>query len=131
MTTIEIVGLPVAEQLMPMEKLWAALRAQADSGVVPAWHKDILAERQRRLDSGRQRIRLAVGRCQRAYPRPDQRNHAMSVAATPKQDALDAITRLPGNADVAKHSAYVAAGYHSSILPGAEGSAAVAVAEGL
>lgn len=29
-----------------------ALRAQADSGSVPAWHKDILAERLRRLDSG-------------------------------------------------------------------------------
>jgi len=37
---------------MLMEKLWGALRAQAASGVVSAWHKDILAERLRRLDSG-------------------------------------------------------------------------------
>jgi Putative addiction module component len=36
---------------MLMQKLWGALRAQADSGVVPAWHKDILTERLRRLDS--------------------------------------------------------------------------------
>ncbi|KAA0206687.1 MAG: acyl-protein synthetase [Proteobacteria bacterium] len=35
-----------------MEQLWDALRVQADSSVVPAWHKDILAERLRRLDSG-------------------------------------------------------------------------------
>jgi putative addiction module component (TIGR02574 family) len=52
MTTIDIAELPVAEKLMLMERLWGALRAQADSGVIPAWHKDILAERLRRLDNG-------------------------------------------------------------------------------
>lgn len=36
---------------MLMEKLWVARCAQADTGVVPAWHKGILAERLRRLDS--------------------------------------------------------------------------------
>lgn len=44
-TTNDIAGLPVAEQLMLMERLWAALRAHADSGVVPAWHKDIRSAR--------------------------------------------------------------------------------------
>ena len=34
------------------DRLWDALRAQADSNVVPAWHKDVLAERLRRLDAG-------------------------------------------------------------------------------
>ena len=52
MTTADIAGLPVAEKLLLMERLWDALRAQADSGVVPAWHKDVLAERLRRLDAG-------------------------------------------------------------------------------
>lgn len=52
MTTADIAKLPIAEKLLLMEQLWDALRVQADSSVVPAWHKDILAERLRRLDSG-------------------------------------------------------------------------------
>lgn len=46
----------MAEKLKLMEKLWDALRAQADSGVVPVWHTDILAERLRRLDSGNEPV---------------------------------------------------------------------------
>ncbi|MCE7902233.1 MAG: addiction module antitoxin RelB [Gammaproteobacteria bacterium PRO9] len=52
MTTADISKLPVAEKLLLMERLWDALRAQADSGIVPAWHEDVLAERLRRLDAG-------------------------------------------------------------------------------
>jgi putative addiction module component (TIGR02574 family) len=52
MTTADIADLPMAEKLLLMERLWDALRAQADSGVVPAWHKEVLAERLRRLDAG-------------------------------------------------------------------------------
>ena len=52
MTAIDIAELPVAEQLMLMEKLWDALRAQAESAVVPAWHQEVLAQRLQRLDSG-------------------------------------------------------------------------------
>ena len=52
MTTADIAKMPVAEKLLLMEKLWEALRAEADSSVMPAWHKDVLAERLRRLDSG-------------------------------------------------------------------------------
>jgi putative addiction module component (TIGR02574 family) len=52
MTTADIADLPVAEKLLLMERLWDALRVQADSSVVPAWHKDVLAERLRRLDTG-------------------------------------------------------------------------------
>lgn len=40
MTTNDIAGLPIAEQLMLMEKLWAAPRTQANIGVVPAWHEE-------------------------------------------------------------------------------------------
>lgn len=56
MTTIDITELPVAEKLKLMEKLWSALRAQAANDVIPAWHKDVLAERLRRLDSGSEPI---------------------------------------------------------------------------
>ena len=52
MTTADIAKLPVAEKLLLMERLWDALRVQADSSVVPAWHKDVLAERLSRLDAG-------------------------------------------------------------------------------
>ncbi|MFO0729418.1 MAG: addiction module protein [Nitrospiraceae bacterium] len=52
MTTADIAKLPVAEKLLLMEQLWDSLRVQADSSVVPAWHKDVLAERLRRLDTG-------------------------------------------------------------------------------
>lgn len=51
MITADIAELPVAEKLLLMERLWDALRLQADSSVVPAWHKDVLAERLRRLDT--------------------------------------------------------------------------------
>ena len=52
MTIADIAELPVAEKLLLMERLWDVLRAQADSGVAPAWHKDVLAERLHRLDGG-------------------------------------------------------------------------------
>lgn len=52
MTTADISKLPVAEKLLLMEQLWESLRVQAESGVAPAWHKEVLAERLRRLDTG-------------------------------------------------------------------------------
>jgi putative addiction module component (TIGR02574 family) len=52
MTTADIAKLPVAEKLLLMERLWESLRVHADSSVVLAWHKDVLAERLRRLDTG-------------------------------------------------------------------------------
>ncbi len=56
MTTADIAKLPIAEKLLLMERLWDALRVQADSSVVPAWHMDVLAERMRRLDAGNEPI---------------------------------------------------------------------------
>lgn len=62
----------------------------------------------------------------------------MSVEANLKQDALDAIVRLPDNANMDQFmyplrltAGYLPAGYHISIRPGADGFAATAVAEGL
>lgn len=76
-----------------------ALRAQADSGTVPAWHKDLLSSRLHRLDSGsepvspwreaRERVRAQI-----------KKNRAVSVATNPKQDALDATVRLPVDANM-------------------------------
>ncbi len=51
MTTADI-SKPVAEKLLLMERLWDSLRVQADGGIAPARHKDVLAERLRRLDTG-------------------------------------------------------------------------------
>ena len=69
MIIADVAELPVAEKLILMEKLWDALRAHADS-VIPDWHKEVLAERLRRLDSGsepvspwaeaKERIRAAI-----------------------------------------------------------------------
>jgi putative addiction module component (TIGR02574 family) len=56
MTTIDIAELPVAEKLRLMERLWDALRAQAESAVVPAWHQEVLAQRLQRLDSGAETV---------------------------------------------------------------------------
>ena len=56
MTTIDIAELPVAEKLRLMERLWDALRAQAESAVVPTWHQEVLAQRLQRLDSGAETV---------------------------------------------------------------------------
>ena len=52
MTTINIAELPVAEKLRLMEALWDALSAQAEQAAVPAWHREVLAQRLQRLDGG-------------------------------------------------------------------------------
>jgi len=50
---LDIAALPVAEKLQLMESLWESL-CREDSGepAVPAWHKEVLAERLSRLDNG-------------------------------------------------------------------------------
>jgi putative addiction module component (TIGR02574 family) len=73
MTTADIAKLPVAEKLLLMERLWDALRVQADSSVIPGRHKDVLARRQRQLDAGneptsdwseaKERIRSQIKAC--------------------------------------------------------------------
>ena len=52
MATINIAELPVAAKLRLMAALWDALRAQAWQAAVPAWHREVLAQRLQRLDSG-------------------------------------------------------------------------------
>jgi hypothetical protein len=46
----------VAEKLQAMEALWADLSRRAPDEAVPAWHADVLAERERRLAAGQEAV---------------------------------------------------------------------------
>ncbi|MBE7501830.1 MAG: addiction module protein [Verrucomicrobiales bacterium] len=46
----------LAEKLRAMESLWADLSTRAADDVVPAWHAQVLAERERRLAAGQERV---------------------------------------------------------------------------
>lgn len=57
MTTLDIAAMPVSEKLKLMETLWDALcEAAPDTLTAPAWHKDVLNERLRRIDSGEEPV---------------------------------------------------------------------------
>ena len=42
----------IAEKLRMMEELWDDLRARAEDVPMPQWHKDLLDERQRLIETG-------------------------------------------------------------------------------
>jgi Putative addiction module component len=42
----------MAEKLRIMEELWNDLRMRADGVPMPQWHKDLLDERQRLIETG-------------------------------------------------------------------------------
>lgn len=42
----------VAEKLRIMEELWDDLRARAEGVPMPQWHKDLLDERERLIETG-------------------------------------------------------------------------------
>jgi hypothetical protein len=46
----------VAEKLEAMETLWVHLSQRAPDEVVPDWHAEVLAERERRLTRGQETI---------------------------------------------------------------------------
>ncbi|HEY8898991.1 MAG TPA: addiction module protein [Chthoniobacterales bacterium] len=48
----EIRQLPLREKLVVMEALWEGIVAQEDQLEVPQWHKDILDEREKLVQSG-------------------------------------------------------------------------------
>lgn len=48
---IPIASMTTAEKLSAMEQLWMSLQVQPDH-TPPEWHKNVLAERQRKIDSG-------------------------------------------------------------------------------
>jgi hypothetical protein len=51
-TQLQIDQMTVAEKLRIMEELWEDLRTRAEGVPVPQWHKDLLEERERLIESG-------------------------------------------------------------------------------
>ena len=53
MSIAEVKQLPFAEKLQIMEAIWEELRAQAERVPVPQWHRDLLDERRKAVEQGR------------------------------------------------------------------------------
>ena len=51
-TLLQIDQMTMAEKLRIMEELWDDLRSRAASVPVPQWHKDLLDERERLIETG-------------------------------------------------------------------------------
>lgn len=49
---LPVSSMTTAEKLAAMEQLWASLQMDAESAAPPEWHGRVLAERQKRIDSG-------------------------------------------------------------------------------
>jgi hypothetical protein len=56
MSIAEIRQPPLAEKLKIMEAIWEDLRAQAEQVPVPAWHKELLDERRKAVEEGREQV---------------------------------------------------------------------------
>ena len=56
MSIAEIQRLPLGEKLRIMEAIWEDLRLHADQVDVPQWHKDLLDERRKAVDEGKEEI---------------------------------------------------------------------------
>jgi putative addiction module component (TIGR02574 family) len=52
----EIKQLPLSEKLQIMEAIWEDLRLHAEQVEVPQWHKDLLDERRKAVDEGREEV---------------------------------------------------------------------------
>jgi len=52
MTQLEIEKMPLPERLAAMESLWASFRQTGREIPSPAWHREVLAARRRKLRSG-------------------------------------------------------------------------------
>jgi len=51
-TEFQIDQMTLAEKLRVMEKIWEDLRARAEGVPMPQWHKDLLDQREKRIESG-------------------------------------------------------------------------------
>jgi putative addiction module component (TIGR02574 family) len=56
MSIAEVKQLPFAEKLQIMEAIWEDLRAQAERVPVPQWHRDLLDERRKAVEEGREEL---------------------------------------------------------------------------
>ena len=54
MTAEEIKALPIERKMEIMEAIWEDLRAQAERVPVPQWHRDLLDERRKAVEQGRE-----------------------------------------------------------------------------
>jgi hypothetical protein len=50
--TVQLDEMTVPEKLQPMEAIWADLSRDADALETPDWHREVPAERERRIQSG-------------------------------------------------------------------------------
>ena len=53
MTIAEINKMNIAEKLQTMEHLWNSLISDESEIESPAWHKDVLAKRKKKIESGK------------------------------------------------------------------------------
>jgi hypothetical protein len=51
-TQLQIDQMTIAEKLRIMEELWEDLRTRAEGVLMPQWHKDLLEERERLIETG-------------------------------------------------------------------------------
>ena len=56
MSIAEVRQLPLAEKLQIMEAIWEDLRAHVEQVAVPQWHRDLLDERRKAVEEGRERL---------------------------------------------------------------------------
>ena len=55
-TQLQIDQMTIAEKLRIMEELWEDLRSRAKGVPMPQWHKDLLDERERLIETGEARF---------------------------------------------------------------------------
>jgi len=55
-TTLTFETMTVEQKIQAMESLWDSLCAKADSIPTPAWHGEVLAQREQSLQSGEDRF---------------------------------------------------------------------------
>jgi hypothetical protein len=51
-TQLQIEQMTIEEKLRAMEELWDDLRTRAENVPMPQWHKDLLDERERLIETG-------------------------------------------------------------------------------
>ena len=56
MSIADVKQLPLTEKLQIMEAIWEELRAQAEGVPVPQWHRDLLDERRKAVEEGREEL---------------------------------------------------------------------------
>ena len=56
MSIAEVRQLPFGEKLQIMEAIWEDMRAQAEQVPVPQWHRDLLDERRKAVEEGREEL---------------------------------------------------------------------------